>query len=96
MILLKKWNLGDKMVKEVTKITRSPLFIKQTKQIDKLLLERLKKQIKKIIENPEVGKPLKYRKGERLLYIWPFRLIYSIKEEELILLKFEHKKSVYK
>ena len=81
---------------EINKITRSPSFIKQTKQLDNFLLQKLKKQIKKIIENPKVGKPLKYRRGERCLYLWPFRLIYSTKKDELILLKFEHRKKVYK
>ena len=80
----------------MNKITRSPLFIKQTKQLDNFLLQKLKKQIEKIIENPVVGKSLKYRKGERCLYIWPFRLIYATKEDELILLKFNHRKRVYK
>jgi len=79
----------------ITKITRSLLFLKQTKNIDTLLLEKLKKQISKIMENPNVGKPLKYKKGERLLYIKPFRLIYAVRGDELILLKFGHRKNVY-
>ena len=79
----------------ITKIIRSPLFIKQTRKLDKTLLEKLKKQIIKIIENPQVGKPLKYKRGERTLYLKPFRLIYSLNQDELILLKFEHRKSVY-
>jgi len=79
----------------ITKITRSPLFIKETKKLDKTLLEKIKKQILKIIKNPFVGKPLKYKRKERTLYIKPFRLIYSINENELILLKFEHRKNVY-
>lgn len=79
----------------ITKITRSPLFIKETKKLDKTLLEKLKKQILKIIDNPQVGKPLKYKRNERTIYIKPFRLIYAIVEDELILLKFEHRKNVY-
>lgn len=80
----------------IINVTRSPQFIKAIKHIDSFLLEKLKKQIEKILEHPEVGKPLKYRKGERVLYIWPFRLIYAVHVEELILLNFEHRKSVYK
>ena len=70
-------------------------FIKQTKRLDKNLLDKLKKQISKIIDNPEIGKPLKYRRGERSIYVKPFRLIYSIIGEELFLLKFDHRKKVY-
>ena len=83
------------MFDRIEVITRSPTFIKQTKRLDVFLLERLKKQVGKIIENPEVGKPLRYKRGERTLYIKPFRLIYALRGDELILLKFEHRKSVY-
>ena len=79
----------------IKKITRSSLFIKETKKLDKTLLKKLTKQITKIIQNPHVGKPLKYKRNERTIYIKPFRLIYTINEDELILLKFEHKKNVY-
>lgn len=79
----------------IAKITRSPLFIRETKKLDKTLLDKLKKQVVKIIKNPQVGKPLKYKRNERTIYIKPFRLIYAIIKDELILLKFEHRKSVY-
>ncbi len=82
--------------KMIIKITRSPTFIKQTKHLDDFLLKKLKAQITKILENQDVGKPLRYSRNERALYIKPFRLIYSIDGEELILLKFEHRKTVYK
>lgn len=79
----------------ITKITRSQSFLKQTKNLDTFILQKLKKQITKIIENPNVGKPLKYKKGERSLYIKPFRLIYATRGDELILLKLGHRKNVY-
>ena len=79
-----------------TKVTRSPLFLKQIKNVDNFTLQRLKKQILKIIENSNVGKPLKYKRGERSLYIKPFRLIYAVRGDEIILLKFEHRKNVYR
>jgi mRNA-degrading endonuclease RelE of RelBE toxin-antitoxin system len=45
---------------------------------DELLRTKIKKQIKKISENPEVGKPMRHdRKGTREVYIKPFRLSYS-------------------
>jgi mRNA-degrading endonuclease RelE of RelBE toxin-antitoxin system len=78
------------------KIIPSNEFVRETKHLDNFLREKLEKQIRKIIENPEVGKPLKYRRGERCLYVWPFRLIYAVRGNELILLKFEHRDKVYK
>ncbi len=79
----------------MVKITSSNQFKKEIKRLDSFNRERLEKQIRKILENPEIGKPLRYRRGERALYIRPFRIIYAFKEDNLILLKFGHRKNVY-
>ncbi len=40
--------------------------------------DRIRKQIRKIIQNPEIGKPYRYaRRGERSVYIGNYRLLYS-------------------
>ena len=62
---------------------------------DELLRTKIKKQIKKVSENPNVGKPMRYdRRGTRELYIKPFRIsyIYSNNEEKIIFLDLYHKK----
>jgi len=62
---------------------------------DNLLKEKIMKQIKKISENPEIGKPMKnIRKGTRELHIKPFRLSYSYFRNESIVyvLDLYHKK----
>lgn len=79
----------------IKKVIRSSEFLKETKHLDSFILSKLKKQILKIIDNPEIGKPLKYFRGERTIYIKPYRLIYAVRGEELILLKFKHRKNVY-
>ena len=56
---------------------------------------KIKKQIQKIIDNPKIGKPMRYeRKGTRELYIKPFRLSYAYlkSENRIILLDLYHKK----
>ena len=56
--------------------------------------EKIKKQIAKLVRNPEVGKPMRYaRKHTRELYIPPFRLSYAyLKEEDkIVLLDLYHK-----
>ena len=80
----------------VRTVIRSPLFIKQVKHLDKFLIEKIKNQIRKILENPFIGKPLRYKRGERALYIHTFRLIYAVRGEAIILLKFDHRKRVYR
>ncbi len=56
--------------------------------------EKIKKQIEKIIVNPEIGKPMMYnRKGTREVYISPFRLSYLyIKEEDKIMILYLYHK----
>ncbi len=76
-------------------IKHKPNFLKRIKKIkDNSLKEKLKKQIAKIIESPEIGKPMMYsRKGTREVYIPPFRLSYAYieKENKKVFLDLYHK-----
>lgn len=83
----------------MVEVIREPKFDKNIKKIkDNKLKERVKKQIKKIIENPETGDFLKYRKNERKIYIPPFRLLYAYdkKENKLYLIDFDKRDKIYK
>jgi mRNA-degrading endonuclease RelE of RelBE toxin-antitoxin system len=72
-----------------------PLFKKQVKKIkDGKLKAKVKRQIQKIVEYPEIGKPMKYdRRGTREVYISPFRLSYLFEKnnDRVILLSLYHK-----
>lgn len=58
-------------------VIRTDNFIEKLSKIDKSLLDRIEKLIIKIINNPEVGKPMRFdRKGTREVYANPFRLSY--------------------
>ncbi|MEK6938285.1 MAG: type II toxin-antitoxin system RelE/ParE family toxin [Nanoarchaeota archaeon] len=76
-------------------IDKSPQFISVLCKIkNNAEQERIKKQIHKIIENPETGKPMRYtRKGTREVYIGSFRLsyVYIREENKLIFLDLYHK-----
>ncbi|MAG20122.1 hypothetical protein CL618_01685 [archaeon] len=71
------------------------IFEKKITRIkDSSLKDKLKKQIKKIVDNPKIGKPMKHeRKNTREIYIRPFRLSYAFIELEdvLVFLDFYHK-----
>ncbi|MDO8623027.1 MAG: type II toxin-antitoxin system RelE/ParE family toxin [archaeon] len=71
-------------------------FLKTISKIkDNSIREQIKKQIIKITENPEIGKPMRYdRKGTREVYVQPFRLsyVYLHEEEKIIFLEIYHKK----
>ena len=74
----------QKFEQDIKKIRKSPL------------MEKLGKQIKKLTENPNFGKPLRYDlKCEWTIYVKPYRLIYKIEGDRLILLRFEHREEVY-
>ncbi len=64
---------------------------------DKSLQNRIKKVVQKILEMPEVGKPLRYGlAGLRSARMSPFRIIYEVKGENVIFHKFDHRKTIYR
>ncbi len=82
-------------MKYVPKFTEQ--FIEDTKKLKGPLRERLEKAVIKILENPELGKPLKYSfKGLRTERVGKFRIIYEIEGNIVVFHTFEHRKKVYK
>jgi mRNA-degrading endonuclease RelE of RelBE toxin-antitoxin system len=82
---------------EIKEIVYTSKFERDVRKIrDGSLKERLERQIRKIAEEPDFGKPLRYGlKGEWTIRVAPYRLIYAVQGEKLILLRFEHRKNVY-
>lgn len=72
-----------------------PSFVKLVGKIkDSAVKEKVKKQIMKIVDNPECGKPMRYaRKGTRELYVSPYRLAYAYfpSENKIVFLDIYHK-----
>ncbi len=68
-------------------------FEKKFKKIkDSSTKEKIIKQIEKIKEYPEIGKPMRYtRKGTRELYVSPFRLSYKFEGNIVYILDLYHK-----
>tara|TARA_Y100000310_G_scaffold131979_1_gene131093 strand:- start:7638 stop:7886 length:249 start_codon:yes stop_codon:yes gene_type:complete len=73
-------------------------FKKDFKKIkDKTTRLRIIKQIKKLESDPKAGKPLQYSlKNHRTLRVPPYRLIYRIEEDKIIINCFDHRRDVYK
>ena len=63
-------------------IAYDPSFEKKVRKIkDQLLKSKVKKQILKIMDSTEIGKPMRHgRKGTREVHIPPFRLSYLYKK----------------
>lgn len=72
-----------------------PHFEKTIRKIsDARIKEHVKQQIIKIIENPSIGKPMRYcRKQTREVYISPFRLSYwyDKRQNTIVFLALYHK-----
>lgn len=77
----------------MVRVIFDPYFKNKFKKIkDKILKVRIIKQIQKIKENPDMGKPMRYsRKGTKELYISPFRLSYKVEEDIIYILDLYHK-----
>lgn len=81
----------------MVRVIYSKEFEQDVKKVrDKGLKQRLIKQVEKILKNPEIGKPLRYNlKGERSVYVPPFRLVYALVDDKIYLLRFRHREDVY-
>lgn len=63
---------------------------------DKATRLKIIKQLKKLADMPEAGKPLKYEwKNHRSVRIPPFRIIYRLEGDKIIVNCFDHRKEVY-
>ena len=71
-------------------------FERELKKADNSIKDKIRKQITKIIQDPETGKPLRYDlKGERTVYVRPYRIIYTFFNNTLYFLRFKHRGDVY-
>lgn len=63
---------------------------------DKTTRLRIIKQLKKLSERPDAGKPLKYGwKSHRSVRIPPFRIVYRWGDDKIIINCFDNRKDVY-
>ena len=73
-------------------------FKKEFKKIkDRAIRLRIIKNIKKLTIIPQSGKPLKHdMRGHRSVKIPPFRIIYRLEKDKIVINCFDHRNSVYK
>ena len=69
-------------------ISYDSVFRKKFEKIkDTFTREKVKKQMRKIVEHPRIGKPMMYaRKGTREIYIAPYRISYAYVDEKIVFL----------
>ena len=79
-------------------IVFSEEFKKEFKKIkDKSMRLKIIKHLKKLAQLPESGKPLKYElKNHRSIQVPPFRIIYRLESDKIVINCFDHRKDVYR
>jgi len=79
----------------VVRIIFTKIFLRKLSKIkDKSFREQVDKQIKKIADNPKIGKPMRYkRKRTRELYLGSYRLSYAylLEEDKIVIINLYHK-----
>jgi len=88
------------MDKHAYEIILAPSFEKTLKRIKKknpTIANGLEKQIIKLCDYPDTGKPLRnILKNKRRIHIGSFVLIYEIYKRQIFLLDFDHHDKIYK
>lgn len=80
---------------EISKEVRTTLD--RLDQKDRPLLKRIEREVEKILEHPEVGKPLRHDfKNCRRVRVGSFVLVYEIFEGVIRLADFNHHDKIYK
>ena len=82
----------------MTKIELSEKFKSQLNRLkDGTLRDGVEKTLKDLLEDPNIGKPLRYSfKGFRATRIGKYRLIYAIEGDVVRIYAIKHRKKVYK
>jgi len=72
-------------------------ILKKLKKKDRVMFQKLLGQVKKILNRPTAGKPLRnVLRNYRRVHIDPFVLVYEIHGSEVRLLDFDHHDKIYK
>ena len=77
------------------KFVQTETFERDVRKLDGSLKPRLKKAIEKISQAPFLGKPLKHLQNVFSERVLNFRLIYRVKDDELLLVCFKNREGVY-
>ncbi len=79
------------------KIEYSESFKKVYSKIkDKNLRRKIYKQLQKLVENPEAGKPLRNKwKNHRTIRVEPYRIIYRIENDIIFVNCFDNRNKIY-
>ncbi len=85
---------------ESRKITLTPLFIRDSKKLNKSIKDDIKFKLDKLKINPfhpdlKIKKLTGYKSRYRVVIIQNYRLIYTFNQDEIKLIAVKHRKDIY-
>jgi addiction module RelE/StbE family toxin len=79
------------------KIEYLPRVLKQLKKVPKIEQRKILKKIEILAEDPFIGKNLHGRfSGTLSIRAWPYRIIYQIKKDSILVFSVKHRQEAYK
>lgn len=97
---LKIFNVAGNISKDISRViysTEIERALIKWKKKDNIIFEQIESAIRKILQEPLVGKPLRYAmKNRRRVHVGSFILVYEFHNGELRFLDFDHHDRVYK
>ncbi len=77
-------------------ISFSDYASKELEKLDNSIKIQIMNKIKDLESNPNLGKGLSYaRKHQRKLYVGKYRVLYSVLERNIVVIKISHRKTAY-
>jgi isopentenyldiphosphate isomerase/mRNA-degrading endonuclease RelE of RelBE toxin-antitoxin system len=80
----------------IYKVKLTPIAEKDFSKLDKSIQEQISKKIKKLKENPNLGKNLtSFLKNRKLLKVNKYRVLFFIENNDIVIIRIEQKKNIY-
>ena len=79
------------------KLEYKPQVVKQLKKFPKMEVKKIVRKLELLLTEPLIGKQLKGElEGLRSLRAWPYRIIYEVKSNSVVIYSIAHRQGVYK
>ncbi len=73
-----------------------PQAVKQLKKLPKMAVKKIIRKLELLLTEPLIGKQLKGEmEGLRSLRAWPYRIIYEVKSNSVVIYSIAHRQGVY-
>lgn len=79
------------------KLEYKPQAVKQLKKLPKIEVKKIIRKLEILLTEPLTGKQLKGElEGLSSLRAWPYRIIYEVKSDSVVIYSIAHRQGIYK